>query len=202
MPIPDYLYGKKLTDEQKAIIHATGTHKVIFVNAHAGTGKTFLATAIAKQLGKKMHYIFAPVLQGVLGLLPGTLKEKEEPFLLPLKDALVAMNEVPEIALNEEFGWIQTSSHTYWRGGNIEDSVVVIDEAQNMTIHELRKILTRIHDSCIVFVLGHAEQIDLKDPTKSGFEPYLKHVQNTDLAVELPLTTNFRGKISTWADSI
>ena len=133
MPIPNYLHGKELTPEQKDVIHATGTHKVIFINANAGTGKTWLVTAIAKTLNKKMHYIFAPVLQDVLGLLPGELKAKEEPFLLPLKDALISMGELPEISLSETDGWISASSHVYWRGGNIDDSVVVIDEAQNMT---------------------------------------------------------------------
>jgi phosphate starvation-inducible protein PhoH len=201
MPIPNYLFGKELTPEQKDVVRATGTHKVIFIDAAAGTGKTWLVTAIAKTLNKKMHYIFAPVLQDVLGLLPGDLKTKEEPFLLPLKDALVSMNEIPEISLSEE-GWIQASSHVYWRGGNIEDAVVVIDEAQNMTKHELKKILTRCHDSCLVFVIGHQFQIDLKNPSKSGFEPYLEHVENTDIATICTLTKNFRGKISNWADSI
>lgn len=201
MPIPDYLYGKELTPEQKNVIHATGIHKVIFINAYAGTGKTWLVTAIAKSLNKKMHYIFAPVLQDALGLLPGSLKEKEEPFLRPLKDALVSMDEIPEITLSEE-GWIEASSHVYWRGGNIEDSVVVIDKAQNYTKHELKKILTRIHDSCLVFVIGHSLQIDLKNPSKSGFEPYLDHTESTNLATICHLTKNFRGKISNWADSI
>jgi phosphate starvation-inducible protein PhoH len=86
--------------------------------------------------------------------------------------------------------------------GNIEDAVVVIDEAQNMTKHELKKILTRCHDSCLVFVIGHQFQIDLKNPSKSGFEPYLEHVEKTDIATICTLTKNFRGKISNWADSI
>lgn len=202
MPIPNYLHGKELTPEQKDVFRATGTHKVIFIDANAGTGKTWLVTAIAKSLNKQMHYIFAPVLQDVLGLLPGVLKEKEAPFLLPLKDALVSMGEIPEISLSETEGWISASSHVYWRGGNIEDSVVVIDEAQNMTKHELKKILTRCHDSCLVFVIGHSLQCDLKNPSKSGFEPYLQHVETTNLATICTLTKNFRGKISTWADSL
>lgn len=200
--IPKYLFGKELTPEQKEVIHATSTHKVIFIDANAGTGKTWLVTAIAKTLNKKMHYIFAPVLQDVLGLLPGTLAEKEAPFLLPLKDALVSMGEIPEISLSETDGWISASSHVYWRGGNIEDSVVVIDEAQNMTKHELKKILTRCHDSCLVFVIGHHLQCDLKNPSKSGFEPYLVHSEETNLAKICTLTKNFRGRISNWADSI
>jgi phosphate starvation-inducible PhoH-like protein len=202
MPIPNYLFGKELTHEQKDVIHATGTHKVIFIDANAGTGKTWLVTAIAKTLNKKMHYIFFPVLQDTLGLLPGTLAEKEAPFLLPLKDALVSMNEIPEISLSETDGWISASSHVYWRGGNIEDAVVVIDEAQNGTKHELKKILTRCHDSCLVFVIGHKLQTDLKNPAKSGFEPYLEHSNSTNLATICTLTKNFRGKISTWADSL
>jgi phosphate starvation-inducible protein PhoH len=201
MPIPNYLFGKELTPEQKGVIHATSTHKVIFINANAGTGKTWLVTAIAKTLNKKMHYIFAPVLQDTLGLLPGPIPEKEKPFLRPLEDALVSMNEIPEVSMSES-GWVLASSHTYWRGGNIEDSVVVIDEAQNMTKHELKKILTRCHDSCLVFVIGHSAQIDLKNPSKSGFEPYLDHTETTDLATICHLTKNFRGKISNWADSI
>jgi phosphate starvation-inducible protein PhoH len=206
MPIPNHLYGKTLTEEQKAVIHATGTHKVIFIDAKAGTGKTFLVTAIAKMLKKPLHYVFFPVEQG-LGLLPGSLREKEEPFLLPLKDALTAMNEKPEEAMFSpiEFrphAWVFPSSHIYWRGGNIENSVVVLDETQNGTTHEVKKMLTRCHDSNLIFVIGHQEQIDLKKPEKSGFAPYLAHSENTPLATVLPLTKNFRGKISTWADSI
>lgn len=206
MPIPNYLYGKQLTDEQKAVIEATAKYKVIFMNAEAGTGKTWLVTAIAKSLGKKMHYIFAPVLQDVLGLLPGTQTEKEAPFLLPLRDAVLSIEKNEKAIFNpiefSPFAWIFPSSHTYWRGGNIEDSVVVIDEAQNMTTSELRKILTRCHDSCLVFVIGHVGQIDLKNPSKSGFQPYLDHASVSDFVTVCHLTKNFRGKISKWADSI
>lgn len=201
MPIPDFLYGKELTEEQKQIVHATGTHKVIFIDAIAGSGKTWLATAIAKQLNKKMHYIFSPMEQD-LGLLPGTLKEKMYPFLLPLHDALVGINEIPEMAMNEEFGWVVPSPHTYWRGGNLEDSVIVIDEAQNFTTHQLKKLLTRIHDSCLVFVIGHNLQVDLKNPKKSGFQPYIDAIPGYSKATLCYLTRNFRGELSRWADNV
>jgi phosphate starvation-inducible protein PhoH len=235
MPVPNYLCGKELTSEQKDIIKAIEKYKVIFIDAKAGSGKTWIATAIAKTLNKRMEYIFAPVLQDVLGALPGNLQAKEEPFLVGLKDALYSIGELPETAIfrveqkeepeeeeepkpkrkqrskvtNPKYKelssgepWVFPSSHVYWRGGNIENSVVVIDEAQNYTKHELKKILTRCHDTCLVFVIGHTEQIDLKRPELSGFEPYLKHSEKTNLATICPLTKNFRGKISTWADSI
>lgn len=240
MPIHNYLYGKKLTDEQKEIIETINKYKVIFINAKAGSGKTWIATAIAKTFDKQMHYIFAPVLQDVLGLLPGGLKAKEEPFLIGLKDALLDIGEIPDQAIfnpdkkeeeepeeveydykpkqkrkqnnkvtNTKYKeqkstepWVYTSSHVYWRGGNIEDSVVVIDEAQNFTNHELKKILTRIHDSCLVFVLGHDKQCDLKDPSKSGFVPYLNHSEKAEFATICNLTKNFRGRISKWADEL
>lgn len=206
MPIPNHLYGKKLTEEQKAIIHATGTHKVIGINANAGTGKTFLITAIAKMLNKPLHYIFFPTYQE-LGLLPGSLREKEDPFLLPLKDALTAMNEKPEESIHShtEFrphAWVHASSHIYWRGGNIENSVVFLDEAQNATKHQIKKMLTRCHDSNLVFIAGHDQQCDMKNPSLSGFVPYLKHMETTDLATVCTLSKNFRGKISTWADQL
>lgn len=240
MPIPNYLYGKLLTEEQKEIIKAAEGKKVIFINAKAGAGKTWIATAIAKTLKRNMHYIFAPVLQDVLGALPGDLKAKEEPFLVGLKDALVSIGEIPEQAIynpskvddeddepeepvmpynkgkkqkykvsNPKYKepkkaepWVYTSSHVYWRGGNIEDDVVVIDEAQNYTKHELKKILTRCHDTCLVFVIGHTEQCDLKRPELSGFKPYLNHTEGIDFIKVCSLTKNFRGKISRWADSI
>lgn len=234
MPIPNYLYGKELTSEQKDIIKAVEKYKVILIDAKAGSGKTWIATAIAKMLNKRMEYIFAPVLQDVLGALPGTLQTKEEPFLIGLKDALYSIGELPELAIfkteqkeepeEEEIKpkkkqkskvmnpkykelisgepWVFTSSHVYWRGGNIENSIVVIDEAQNYTKHELKKILTRVHDSCLVFVIGHTEQCDLKRPELSGFEPYLQHSENTELATICSLSKNFRGNISKWADSI
>jgi phosphate starvation-inducible protein PhoH len=98
--------------------------------------------------------------------------------------------------------WVFPSSHVYWRGGNIEDAVVVIDEAQNFTKFELKKVLTRCHDSCLIFVIGHDQQCDLKNQDKSGFKPYIAHAKATSLATVCHLTKNFRGRISTWADQL
>jgi predicted ribonuclease YlaK len=87
------------------------------------------------------------------------------------------------------------------RGGNIKNAIVVIDEAQNLTKDELRTILTRIHDSCHVVVMGDFKQCDI-DQKKSGFLHYLEHYRTESYTLVCELTKNFRGLISAHAECI
>jgi phosphate starvation-inducible protein PhoH len=213
MPLPkdNLLFGfsTRLTDEQKVFVDAIFDYKMVFCNAKSGSGKTTLSVACAKILEKPLLYLFSPVEEGRLGFLPGDLEEKTDEYLQPLKDALLEINELPDKAIiskkrpeNNKNAWIKAMPHVYARGINIKDSVVIIDEAQNWTRGELKKVLTRIHDSCNVIVIGHSGQCDLDKPTRSGFIPYLKHYESEPYCAVCTLSHNFRGKISSHADEL
>lgn len=214
MPLPanNMLFGfeQKLTDEQRIYVDSIFDNQLTIVNAKSGTGKTTLAVACAKLLGKPLIYTFSPVEEGSLGFTPGTVEEKEAKYIQPLLDALIEIREDARFAIkseknpdiNNEGAWISAKSHTFVRGTNIKDSTVIIDEAQNMTRGELKKLLTRIHDSCHVIMIGHVEQIDLKDPKKSGFAPYIEHFRDEPYCQVVELTRNFRGRLARHADEL
>jgi phosphate starvation-inducible protein PhoH and related proteins len=214
MPLPtnNMLFGfaDKLTDEQRAYVNSIFDNQLTIVNAKSGTGKTTLAVACAKLLDQPLIHTFSPVEEGSLGFTPGTVEEKESKYIQPLLDALVEIREDPRFAIKSEKNpdiinegaWITAKSHTFVRGTNIKDSTVIIDEVQNMTRGELKKILTRIHDSCHVIMIGHVEQIDLKDPKKSGFAPYIEHFRNEPYCNVVELTKNFRGRLAQHADDL
>lgn len=91
-------------------------------------------------------------------------------------------------------------SHVFARGINIKDKVVIIDEAQNFTRGELKKVLTRIHDDCKVIMIGHDNQCDLPNPRKSGFVPCVELFKTQPYVNICELTHNFRGELATHAD--
>ena len=107
--------------------------------------------------------------------------------------------------MNEKNGtaYIRCVTHTFLRGTNFENKVVIIDEAQNYYFDELMKVLTRIHDSCKVIVIGHDGQIDLyKNPERSGFVRYLNWFMGDERCEVCELKNNYRGWISQHADSL
>jgi phosphate starvation-inducible protein PhoH and related proteins len=98
--------------------------------------------------------------------------------------------------------WVEAKSHIFARGTNIKKKFVVIDEAQNWTEHDLKKLLTRCDDDCIVVVIGHTGQIDLKKPSQSGFNTFLNYFIPFDYYANFALTKNFRGRLSKDADNM
>jgi predicted ribonuclease YlaK len=217
MPLPKHnlLFGfePKLTDEQRTYVNSIFDNQLTIVNAKSGTGKTTLAVACAKIIGKDLVYIFSPVQEKTLGFRPGSTKEKEHDYLIPLIDALHEINEDPNKAIyNEETMnsealkrrefWVFPMSHTFARGMNLKNKTVIIDETQNFTRGELKKVLTRIHDSCTVIMIGHDGQCDLPDPKKSGFVPYMEHFRNQPYANVCELSKNFRGHLAQHADEL
>src|SRR5690625_7673309 len=98
--------------------------------------------------------------------------------------------------------WIKAMSHVFMRGTNIKDSTLIIDEAQNMTRGDLKKVLTRVHDMTKVIMIGHTGQNDLTGSSVSGFEPYLEHFRDEPYAKVVELSKNFRGKLATKADEL
>lgn len=209
MTLDDNLFfGLKLNKEQKAFRDAiwAKSNDIVFCNSRAGTGKSLIAIATAKLLIEyglfdKAYYIISPVMNGINGYLPGSIAEKESPYYAPLFDALAKIGDFPEKALSQKEGyWITPCSHVYTRGINFENSVIIIDEAQNFYFDELKKVLTRIHSNSKTICIGHIGQIDLSNPNKSGFEKYLNHFKDCDKCAVCELNINFRGWVSQWAD--
>lgn len=215
MPLPknNLLFGfaPKLTDEQRKYVDSIFDNQLTIVNARSGTGKTTLAVACAKIIGKPLIYVFSPVEEKRMGFRPGTQQDKEREYYQPLIDALLKINEVPAKVLYDEENvdamkagnvWVYAKSHIFARGTNIEDCTVIIDECQNFTRGELKKLLTRIHDNCTVIMIGHDGQCDLPDASKSGFVPYIEHFANENYAETVELTKNFRGRLAQKADAL
>jgi predicted ribonuclease YlaK len=96
--------------------------------------------------------------------------------------------------------YIKMLTHTFLRGVNLENKVVIIDEAQNFTVEELKKVLTRIHDSCKVIVVGHTGQVDISGC--SGFARYIQHFAKVEKCAVCELTINHRGWLSSYADAL
>lgn len=210
-------WGLQLNKEQKAFREAIWSKDklIVFCNSCAGTGKTLVASATANLLVlyKRYNgivYIAAPTQEQKQGYLKGTLEEKSEPYFEPFYQALEKIGINLNIStysdiMNEKNGtaYIECLTHTFLRGCNFENKVVIIDEAQNYYTDELKKVLTRIHDNCKVIVIGHSGQIDLyTNPQNSGFERYLKHFEGNEQCAVCSLTQNYRGWISRCADEL
>lgn len=225
MPLPknNLLFGfaPKLTQEQKEYVDSIFDNQLTIVNAKAGTGKTLLAVACSKVLNKELIYIFSPVEEKRMGFRPGSQEEKERAYISPLIDALLEINENPsQVMYSEETlenpgrakqmmdsikngtVWVYPKSHIFARGTNIKNKIVIIDESQNFTTSELKKVLTRIHDDCKVIMIGHTGQIDLDNKEQSGFQNYINHFQGKEYAKLIELNKNFRGRLARDADEI
>lgn len=208
LPADNLFFGlrSKMTAEQEAYVEAIFNKTIVFSNSKAGTGKTTLAVACARYLVQSpesningLLYLFNPIEEGEMGYRPGTQKEKEEAYLGPLKNALAEIGEQPDI-IYKQGSWVEARSHTFDRGINISNKFVIIDEAQNWTKKDLKKMLTRCHDSCKVVVIGHTGQIDLEDESRSGFQAYINHFAGQEKAAIVNLTKNFRGWLASYAD--
>ena len=143
-----------------------------------------------------------------------SITEKSEVYFEPIYQAIIKCNLFPDkVIYNESLtartdkqeatGYVKCLTHTYLRGTNFENKVVIIDEAQNYYFDELKKVLTRMHDSCKVIVIGHSRQCDLfHNPERSGFVKYLNHFAKDDRCAVCKLTTNYRGWLSNMADEL
>lgn len=210
----------KFTAEQEEFVDAIFDPdiKVIVSPSVAGTGKTQLTVGCAKILNRDLIYVFPNLCEDSFGFLPGTLFEKYYQYLGPLFDALDEMKEdITKCVYNEDTKndpkqidlmkrgkiWVYPKPHTFLRGRNLSGKkIIYIDEAQNFTIGELRKILSRVHDDCKVVLTGHMGQCDLIRADQSGFPAYIDFYRNCEYAKVIELNTNFRGRISRDADNI
>ena len=210
-------YGLKLDDEQKIFRDAIWNPNIdiVFCNAKAGTGKTTVSTGVANLLYEYgrydgIVYIMSPYGERKQGWLPGTITEKSSVYFEAFYQALVECGVNPNTAINNESivnqkngtSYITCITHTFLRGTNLNNKVIILDEAQNYTVSELKKTLTRIGDNSKVIVIGHTLQCDLDRPQESGFMKYIEHFKDMPRATTCELTVNHRGWISQHADEL
>jgi phosphate starvation-inducible PhoH-like protein len=159
---------------QQELVKACFSHDLVFAVGPAGTGKTYTAIALAVRALKnreiKRIILTRPAVEAGerLGFLPGDLKDKLDPYLQPLYDALADM--IPSKKLQDFMadGTIQIAPLAYMRGRTLDRACVILDEAQNTNLGQLKMFLTRMGPSAKFIVTGDATQIDLPRPSDSG----------------------------------
>ncbi|MDO4663350.1 MAG: PhoH family protein [Erysipelotrichaceae bacterium] len=162
------------TANQKRLVHAFRNEKIIFASGVAGTGKTYLAVAYAvDQLkrGKIEKIILTrPAVEAgeSLGFLPGDMKEKVDPYLRPLYDALNEMLGQETVERYQEKEIIEIAPLAFMRGRTLNDAIVILDEAQNTTKSQMKMFLTRMGRNCRMIINGDITQIDLIRKADSG----------------------------------
>lgn len=215
--ISQQFYSIVLDEEQEEFANAIWNPNIdiIFCNSKAGTGKTTIAAGVANMLVlygfySGIVYIMSPYGERTQGYLPGTVTEKSSVYFEAFMQALQNCNVNPMTAVNNESvvnqkngtGYITCITDTFLRGTNLNDAVVILDEAQNYTVPQLKKVLTRIGSRTKVIVIGHDQQCDLLDSTRSGFTRYMEHFNGKERAAFCTLTQNHRGWISQHADEL
>ena len=174
------------TKGQLEFVKALQKNPIVFAIGPAGTGKTYLAviqavTALKKGEVKRIVLTRPAVEAGEnLGFLPGDLKEKVDPYLTPLYDALHVMlgNEKTEVLI--EKGTVEIAPLAYMRGRTLDDCYVILDEAQNTTTSQMKMFLTRLGFNSKMIITGDITQIDLDHKTKSGLEEASEILKDID----------------------
>lgn len=162
------------TKNQKKLVEEYYKNDLIFALGPAGTGKTYTAIALAVRALKnrevKKLILTRPAVEAGerLGFLPGDLKDKLDPYLQPLYDALMDMIPPQKLKILMEDGTIQIAPLAYMRGRTLESAFVILDEAQNTSLGQLKMFLTRMGNNAKFIVTGDATQIDLPNKSDSG----------------------------------
>jgi phosphate starvation-inducible PhoH-like protein len=164
------------TLNQKRYVDAIDSHTVVFSIGPAGTGKTYLAVAKAVQAlqSKQVNRIILtrPAIEAGerLGFLPGTLSDKIDPYLRPLFDALHDMIDPDQVPRLLTSGTIEVAPLAYMRGRTLNDAFIILDEAQNTSMEQMKMFLTRLGFNSKIVVTGDITQIDLPHGTRSGLK--------------------------------
>ncbi len=175
------------TENQKKLVRLIGDNQIVICAGPAGTGKTYIACAAALQLLTKGHFKKIIVAKSVtvldgeeIGYLKGTLKEKMEPIMVSFMDNFYKIigKQLTEELVNLDL--IEISPLAYIRGRSIDDSIIVVDEAQNITMKNIRSTMTRIGDRSKMIIMGDAKQIDLAKRSTSSLSRIVKMFDNTN----------------------
>jgi phosphate starvation-inducible PhoH-like protein len=182
------------TANQKRYVDAIEDHTITFGIGPAGTGKTYLAMAmaVAALQAKKINKIVLtrPAVEAgeSLGFLPGTLSEKIDPYLRPLFDALHDMIDIDSIPRLMQSGIIEVAPLAYMRGRTLNDAFIILDEAQNTTPEQMKMFLTRLGFGSKMVVTGDVTQIDLPNGQNSGLKIVRDILKEIDDIAFLELT--------------
>lgn len=203
-------------DDQKRFRDAVmdDNNNFILVDAVSGSGKTLIAVTCAKQLVSRGYYnscifIVPTTSEQELGYRPGTAAEKISDYMVPLRQALMKIGEEPdkvitnslEENLKDSNKWVIADSQTFLRGVNFEKQVVIIDEAQNFTVPQIKKIISRNYDNSKLIVIGSSSQIDI-DPNASCFARLMAHMEGFEGYTKCDLPISYRGKLAMHIDKL
>ncbi len=177
---------KAKTLGQKRYIENIRKNTIVFGVGPAGTGKTYLAVAQAVRAFKSHEVnriiLTRPAVEAgeKLGFLPGDLQNKVDPYLRPLYDALFDMMGAESYQRNLERGIIEVAPLAYMRGRTLDDSFIILDEAQNTTPEQMKMFLTRLGFNSRMVITGDVTQIDLPDSKRSGLVEAVKILKNVE----------------------
>jgi len=181
------------TVNQKRMVHAADTNDIVFAVGPAGTGKTYTAVAIAvralkNKLVKKIILTRPAVEAGEsLGFLPGDLKEKIDPYLRPLYDALDDMIPADKLGYYMSTRTIEIAPLAYMRGRTLDNAFIILDEAQNANDLQLKMFLTRIGANAKAIITGDPTQVDLPKNQRSGLDKAMRILKNINGIAQIEL---------------
>ena len=171
---------------QQKLVVMFDENDLLFAIGPAGSGKTYTAIALAVRALKNKEVrriiLSRPAVEAgeKLGFLPGDMKEKIDPYLQPLYDALLDMLPAEKLKSHIETGIVQIAPLAFMRGRTLNDAVVILDEAQNTTTHQIKMFLTRMGLNAKMIITGDVTQIDLPPHQKSGLVDAIATLKNVD----------------------
>ena len=184
------------TPNMKKMVKACDTHDVVFAVGPAGTGKTYTSVALAVRALKnsmvKKIILTRPAVEAGenLGFLPGDLKEKIDPYLRPLYDALDDMIQVDKLNYFMQNRIIEVAPLAYMRGRTLDNAFIILDEAQNASVTQIKMFLTRLGPSAKCMITGDLSQIDLPHNVHSGLKKAIDLLSHVDGIATVRLTAD------------